>query len=212
MNTIQQTAVTVLLLLFFTSMFFSFTSCLFEKSKDEPCKHGDTPIHLLTDLDKSRISMYTGNDKLTFINTTTQQQQTYESKAVETYYVTYTESNIDQRCKLYKKKECKKIVFHANLNNDKLTLLIDYTPKSYYQHIYIHFKQNGYDDVLGRFIAKSFMDSVQIQNKTYYNIYKISTYGNEQSFDKWFVYYTLDEGIIRVKLINGEIWELIDKQ
>ena len=156
--------------------------------------------------------MYTGNDKLTFINTTSQQQQTYESKAVETYYVAYTQSNIDQRCKLYDKQECKKIVFYSNDSTDKLTILINYTPMSYYKHIYIHFKQNGYDDFIGRFNAKSDIDSVIIQNKVYYNIYKITTFQEDPNFDKWYVYYTLNEGIIRVKLINGEIWDLKDKQ
>ena len=213
-KTIQQSAITALLLLFFTSMFFSFSSCIkIEPEEEKPCTHGDTPIYKLTELDKSRISMYTGNDKLTFINTSTQQEQTYQSTAVETYYATVNvTSNIDSKCQRYRKYECKRITFYSSDSSDKLTVLINVIPGNNFRQIYIHFKKNGYDDVTGRFIAKSFMDSVQIQNKTYYNIYKISTYGNEQSFDKWYVYYTLDEGIIRVKLINGEIWDLKDKQ
>ncbi len=212
LNTIQQATATALLLLFFTSMFFSFTSCLFEKSKDEPCKYGDTPINRIEDLHKSRISMYTGNDKLTFINTTTQQEQTYQSNGIETYYTIVDQSDPDEKCRRNYKYECKRITFYSSDSTDKLTILINLMPRNTFKQLYISFKRNGFDDVTGRFIAKSYLDSIQIQGKYYYDIYKISSYGNEESFDKWYVYYTLNEGIIRVKLINGEIWDLKDKQ
>jgi hypothetical protein len=83
---------------------------------------------------------------------------------------------------------------------------------SYYKHIYIHFKQNGYDYPITFFNSAGHIDSITIQNKTYHNVYKIITRGQDPNFDKWYVYYTLNEGIIRVKLINGEIWDLKDKQ
>ncbi len=157
--------------------------------------------------------MYTGNDKLTFINTSTQQEQTYQSTAVETYYTTVNVTNsVDAKCQSYRKYECKRITFYSSNNSDKLTVLINYMPRVLFTQIYIHFKQNGYDEGINKFIGKSFIDSIEIQNKVYYNIYKITSFQEDPNFDKWYVYYTLNEGIIRVKLINGEIWDLKDKQ
>ena len=200
--------------LLLSSLCFTFTSCLFTRSEDEPCTHGDTPIIKLGDLDKSRISMYTGNDKLTFINTNTQQEQTYESKSVETYYTAVnTTTNIDQKCQYYDKYECKKITFYSSDSSDKLTVLINLTPRTTFKQIYIHFKQNGYDESLSTFnVAKGYFDSIFVQNKMYYNVYKITTQGGDPTFDKWYAYYTLNEGLIKVKLINGEAWELKDKK
>jgi hypothetical protein len=212
MNTIQQATVTVLLLLFFTSMFFSFTSCLFEKSKDEPCKYGDTPIYKLFEGEKSRIAMYTGNDKLTFINTTTQQEQTYQSNAIETYYTIVDKSDPDEKCRSNYKYECKRVVFYSSDSSDKLTVFIDYLPRVLFTQLYINFKKNGYDYPITYFNGVGHLDSITIQNKTYHKVFKIITEGQDRNFDKWYVYYTLNDGIIRVKLINGEIWDLKDKQ
>jgi hypothetical protein len=211
---IQQTAITAFLLLFFTSMFFSFSSCIkIEPEEEKPCTHGDTPIIKLTDLSKSRISMYTGNDKLTFINTTTQQEQVYESKAFETYYtVVNTTTNIDQKCQYYDKYECKRITFYSSDSSDKLTVLLNVTLGNNFRQLFIHFKKNGYDYPTTHFNSAGHVDSITIQNKTYHNVYKIITRGQDRNFDKWYVYYTLNDGIIRVKLINGEIWDLKDKQ
>jgi hypothetical protein len=212
LNTIQKATVTALLLLFFTSMFFSFTSCLFEKSKDEPCKYGDTPINRIEDLHKSRISMYTGNDKLTFINTTTNQEQTYQSNGIETYYTIVDQSDPDEKCRRNYKYECKRITFYSSDSSDKLTVLINLASRTTFRQIYINMKKNGYDYPITFFNSAGHLDSITIQNKTYHNVFKIITRGQERNFDKWYVYYTLNEGIIRVKLINGEIWDLKDKQ
>jgi hypothetical protein len=192
MKTIKQ-----LTLLFIISCIYS--SC----SKD--CEKLKVTKYLYQE-DKDLIP-YKGNEVLTFLHVNTGDTITFIGESNwKTYYNT-TYSGID--CSVEEKWEGRGIAFVDHLTNK--IIYINNRKTQNWTTLEIDFENNYFLIGLVSLGGNYEYDSLLIQNKIYYNISKFSNENLSPTPTDYYAYFNKSNGLIKLELENGDIWELINK-
>ena len=175
--------------------------------KDKPCTQGTTTYNLLSD-EKAKIP-YSGKDTLTFVRTTIGDTFTFYSTGWQGGYNTsYTANDCPQK----EMRESRILIFQS-LSFSKPIIINQYIPDNdnYASILSIGFQNINYLCSSGSIGTNYSLDSVIIQTKTYYHINVFSDL--DFSIPKTYkCYFSLQYGILKLILANGETWELVPKK
>lgn len=181
---------------------FIFISC----TKDKPCNN-DVITQDIYSSSKNKF-IYKGNEKLTFININTNDTHTFNGQGLIKDYGT-TQSLGAGGCSHTYKLERNYIIFKSPTFSSSITATLQYYDIEGIPYMEIDFNKTTY--IVGPIaIGPPYdFDSIQTQNKKYYNVEYFKNEYRPENNTKYGCYYNLTEGIIKMETNDDDVWELL---
>ena len=180
---------------------------LFLFACNKPCTQGTTTYNISSG-DKSKIP-YKGNDTLTFVRTTTNDTFTFYGTGWQSGFNTsYTAEDCPQK----ENREARILYFQSpTFSNSIILNLSIYDNSKYTSLLSINFQNITYE-VGGVSGLGWYNNTITILQNTYNYVDSFSNNNLTPFPTNYMCYYNLQYGVLRMRLTNGEIWELIPKK